>query len=36
MNYFDGIKAIREEQNDFYQKLLASQNDQHEITSQMV
>lgn len=36
MNYFEGIQAIREEQNEFYRNLLAQQSDKHEITSQLV
>ena len=33
MNYFDGINAIREEQNAFYEQLISSQNEQKTVTS---
>ena len=36
MNYFDGINAIREEQNAFYEQLIASQREQKDLTSQIV
>ena len=36
MNYFDGINAIREEQNAFYEQLIASQKEQKDFTSQIV
>ena len=36
MNYFDGINAIRDEQNAFYEQLIASQKEQKDLTSQVV
>ena len=36
MNYFDGIKAVREEQNAYYDQLLQSQYSQKTVTNQMV
>ena len=33
MNYFDGINAVREEQNAFYEQLIASQKEQKDLTS---
>ena len=36
MSYFDGINAIREERNAYYQKLLDSQNEECDISKFLV
>ena len=36
MNYFDGIKSIRDEQNAYYAQLLKEEADKSNLTSQIV
>ena len=36
MNYFDGIKSIRDEQNAYYAQLLKAEADKTNLTSQIV